>query len=1332
MASSDDEGEPVLHSVTDYNFVDGSDDPVSFSELPVQWSDGERTGGKQKQIFMHGSIDNGLQKIYKQAEAWKFELSNMKPEISLLISKENNWMKLEKPRKSHENIFRTILITLQSLHFLRRNPEASGRALCEHLCKVFRFEPGPCENDLVDHASLISEAVKRDEGLAKAKILTTFLDKDPKKWNFFDKSQDAEASTTTKPAFIVDDDIIDETEEAESDDEEQGDKVCAICDNGGDILCCEGKCLRSFHATEEAGLDSDCVSLGFSDEQVEAIQNFYCKNCRYKCHQCFSCGKLGSSDDKSSDCEVFRCVSGECGRFYHPHCVSKLLHPSREFEAKELEGKISSGASFTCPFHKCCVCKQTETEGDPELRFAMCRRCPKSYHKKCLPREIVFDGSDDADDVLPRAWEKLMPKKRILIYCLEHEIDEELATPLRNHIKFPNVRKQASEMVSSKEKVPMKKKDLVVGDDSRKRIVKPTIGRDKVCSAAKQGVPLRKGVGKVTEVASSRKTKVKDLSRKPLSKTSSMVKSTQNKRKPSLGLSLFSLMNPGPEPSEDNAAADGEHGRISTVKSVASEASGLPPLEADSESRILALMKDATSSITLSEITEKHKVPTTHAYSSKHAVDRTITMGKVEGSVEALREAVKKLEEGGSIEDAKAVCGPGLLNEMMKWKSKLRVYLAPFLHGMRYTSFGRHFTKIDKLEKVVDKLHWYAEDGDMIVDFCCGANDFSCLMKKKLEDAGKKCYFKNYDVMQPKNDFNFEKRDWMTVDPNELPSGSKLIMGLNPPFGVKSALANKFIDKALKFRPKLIALIVPPETERLDTKDPPYDLVFEDSELLAGKSFYLPGSVDVNDKQMDQWNAKPPPLSFWSRKDWTDKHHVIAKKYGDLHTRQEILKRDDTFKDLYTHEYPPEDKRLSKDIPMQSYTTEKAEQRKETATSVAESHKEGLLSNLGGSGCEINDRRKNQFDEKSIKKCGDENQRLGSGELLQEQKWRRGSDATSLEDKQKKRGSSGVLVEDKQKLKASGEMLQEDKKKIGGSGESSLEKLRQRGPVEVFSEDRNKIGESVKRSVELRKTRTDEISMDKKRKGSHDISPDGKNKRREINEVEVRHDRRGSHEISPDDKKIKGSYEMSPEVRQKVIGSRELSPIGMQNSSFLRRQYQPLETTSLAGIQPEKYQHFDVRVPGSQQFGARYDGVREDAMPYRYEAIHDNHYQSSLYENRISEAQFPGYQREGIDYHGYMPHIENPPCQRSGYFGSHDPRITTPYENFGPATNLSYNRNTTSATQRYAPRLDELNQPRANNIGPDPAFPTGGVYDPRAPRQYLDPNGYPPGPYFRQ
>ncbi|CBI21732.3 unnamed protein product, partial [Vitis vinifera] len=88
----------------------------------------------------------------------------------------------------------------------------------------------------------------------------------------------------------------------------------------------------------------------------------------------------------------------------------------------------------------------------------------------------------------------------------------------------------------------------------------------------------------------------------------------------------------------------------------------------------------------------------------------------------------------------------------------------------------------------------------------------------------------------------------MTVKPSELPTGSHLIMGLNPPFGVQAALANKFIDQALEFKPKLLVLIVPQETQRLDKKKLPYDLVWKEDEELSGKSFYLPGSIDVNDK----------------------------------------------------------------------------------------------------------------------------------------------------------------------------------------------------------------------------------------------------------------------------------------------------------------------------------------------------------------------------------------------------------------------------------------------------------------------------------------------------
>lgn len=176
----------------------------------------------------------------------------------------------------------------------------------------------------------------------------------------------------------------------------------------------------------------------------------------------------------------------------------------------------------------------------------------------------------------------------------------------------------------------------------------------------------------------------------------------------------------------------------------------------------------------------------------------------------------------------------------------------------------------------------------MIVNFCCGSNDFSCLLKEKLEEVGKSCLFKNYDLFQPKNDFNFEKRDWLSVNLDELPDGSKLIMGLNPPFGVKASLANKFINKALKFRPKLIILIVPKETRRLDEKEA-YDLIWEDDRVLCGKSFYLPGSVDVNEKQLEQWNVKAPPLYLWSRNDWTARHRAIAQEHGHAHNGLEEM-----------------------------------------------------------------------------------------------------------------------------------------------------------------------------------------------------------------------------------------------------------------------------------------------------------------------------------------------------------------------------------------------------------------------------------------------------------
>nr|CAB3463364.1 unnamed protein product [Digitaria exilis] len=99
-----------------------------------------------------------------------------------------------------------------------------------------------------------------------------------------------------------------------SGDEEEPDgekDVCAVCDDGGSLTCCDGVCQRSFHLVdrEEDGEEHDCFEkLGLTLEQAKMIidmeQGFICKNCQYKQHQCFACGLLGSSDDTSSQLEV--------------------------------------------------------------------------------------------------------------------------------------------------------------------------------------------------------------------------------------------------------------------------------------------------------------------------------------------------------------------------------------------------------------------------------------------------------------------------------------------------------------------------------------------------------------------------------------------------------------------------------------------------------------------------------------------------------------------------------------------------------------------------------------------------------------------------------------------------------------------------------------------------------------------------------------------------------------------------------------------------------------------------------------------------------------------
>ncbi|KAL2665997.1 hypothetical protein GLYMA_02G296200v4 [Glycine max] len=894
-SSSEDEAETEAEvqslSVSNYHIVDDEDNPVSFAVLPIHWSDSENSEAANKgKVFIDGDTDNGLKKIFMQVTAWRFDLSNVRLEISLL-SKDGRWIKLQKPRKGFQNKIRTVLITLHFLHRVKKKRQMSEISVWQDLSKDTELSSSgvkPSQKDLSDHVPLIREAAKRDSVLAKSKLLLMVLEKLNSQ-----KLLDKEVNDLAQPGLTVvgiDSDMIDESNE-ESEERDDLD-VCALCDNGGNVTCCDGVCMRSFHATVEAGRENSCVSLGFTQKEVDEIQSFYCKNCEYYQHQCFACGKLGSSD-KVKGAEVIKCVSATCDRFYHPHCVAKLLPQLAKPVAEDLERNIADRVPFICPLHYCCVCKELENKVDPELQFAVCRRCPKSYHRKCLPREIAPSNRGNKN-IIQRAWEGLLPNNRILIYCLNHKIDRELGTPVRDHIKFPNMEPTVQKInttieqkePATKERVILKKKNVDLDNSSGKSIAKGSKLTGKL-SSHKVGSKKTKKIISGSNI--SRKPKSKETSRcltenkRSISKKSEMSDSEQNYNQPTIG-EIYALQKEGLKRIKHDNKVNNVITNPLSVKPIESLSVELPPLDADSEKSLLTLFKEARSSITLESVLEKHTFASTHTHPLRNVVEKTITMGKLEYS--AVQTALRKLESGCSIQDVKAFCDPDDLKQLFKWKDELKIYLAPVLYGNRYTSYGRHFTLVEKLEGIVDKLHWYVQNSDTIVDFCCGANDFSILMKKKLEENGKKCSYRNYDLLPTKNDFSFERRDWMTVQPTELPTGSQLIMGLNPPFGHKAALANKFVDKALEFKPKLVILIVPPETERLDKKQSPYDLIWEDENFLSGTSFYLPGSVD---RQMDQRNARPPLLSLWSRPDWTTKHKVIAQENGHVCSQHEVL-----------------------------------------------------------------------------------------------------------------------------------------------------------------------------------------------------------------------------------------------------------------------------------------------------------------------------------------------------------------------------------------------------------------------------------------------------------
>jgi hypothetical protein len=143
MFDDDDDGvQPEFKAVHEYYFEVAKDEYVCFSILPFQFDENDKVGDcdSEKKVYLRGVMDKSLYPVHKQVIAWRVELECEQPNISVLSS-EGNWIKLLDPRKCYKDeIARSILITVQMLHFLRKqhkDKRSLWDRLWDHLNEVF-------------------------------------------------------------------------------------------------------------------------------------------------------------------------------------------------------------------------------------------------------------------------------------------------------------------------------------------------------------------------------------------------------------------------------------------------------------------------------------------------------------------------------------------------------------------------------------------------------------------------------------------------------------------------------------------------------------------------------------------------------------------------------------------------------------------------------------------------------------------------------------------------------------------------------------------------------------------------------------------------------------------------------------------------------------------------------------------------------------------------------------------------------------------------------------------------------------------------------------------
>ena len=155
---------------------------------------------------------------------------------------------------------------------------------------------------------------------------------------------------------------------------------CCLCEDGGELIVCDGPCLRTFHP--------QCLGL----DSVPAGDTWECSDCREKKHLCLICGKVGNDTPANrfpfaGENDVFLCSMPTCGRYYHKKCLEsrppgEVLFYSQSNDTTS-DGSSSSLAKtkFRCPQHFCHTCHK-----EVGSMIMKCNRCANAHHICCVDK----------------------------------------------------------------------------------------------------------------------------------------------------------------------------------------------------------------------------------------------------------------------------------------------------------------------------------------------------------------------------------------------------------------------------------------------------------------------------------------------------------------------------------------------------------------------------------------------------------------------------------------------------------------------------------------------------------------------------------------------------------------------------------------------------------------------------------------------------------------------------------------------------------------------------------------------------------------------------------